>query len=136
MVSFQNFVTIRRAMWSKENILGCLSNRNKGMVSCCISMLGLQCQHSLNVLLYFRTCSSVPTMNRTPVRHTICNTSFSFTNHLPKQSSLAISAPIKVFRLDSGRFKNLSDTKRSTFNSGEEQYCSGADTASKAAFRL
>ena len=27
-------------MWSKENILGRLSNRNKGMVSCCISMFG------------------------------------------------------------------------------------------------
>ena len=39
-VSFQNFRTIRRAMRSKENILGCLSNRNKGTVSCCISMFG------------------------------------------------------------------------------------------------
>ena len=29
-------------MWSKENILGCLSNRNKGMVSCCISMFGFR----------------------------------------------------------------------------------------------
>ena len=27
-------------MWSKENILGCVSNRNKGMVSCCISVFG------------------------------------------------------------------------------------------------
>ena len=35
-------------------------------------------------------------------------------------------APIKVFRLDSDRLKNLSDTERSTFNSGAEQYCSGA----------
>ena len=26
------------------------------------------------------------------------------------------------------------DTERSTFNSGAEQYCSGAETASKAAF--
>ena len=29
-------------MWSKENILGCLSNRNKAMVSCCISMSGFR----------------------------------------------------------------------------------------------
>ena len=29
-------------MWSKENILGCLSNQNKGMVSCCISMFGFR----------------------------------------------------------------------------------------------
>ena len=48
--------------------------------------------------------------------------------------NLLISAPIKVFRLDSDRFKNLSDTEPSTFNSGAEQYCSGAETASKAAF--
>ena len=27
-------------MRSKENILGCFSNRNKGTVSCCISMFG------------------------------------------------------------------------------------------------
>ena len=50
---------------------------------------------------------------------------------LPKRSSVAISAPIKVFRLASDRFRNLSDTERSTFNSGAEQYCSGAENASK-----
>ena len=55
-------------------------------------------------------------------------------DHLPKRGSVAISAPMKVFRLDSDRFKNLSDTERSTFNSGSEQYCSGAESASKAAF--
>ena len=55
-------------------------------------------------------------------------------DHLPKRGSVAIFAPIKVFRLDSDRFKNLSDTERSTFNSGAEQYCSGTETASKAAF--
>ena len=54
--------------------------------------------------------------------------------HLPKRGSVAISAPIEVFRLYSDRFKNLSDTERSTFNDGAEQYCSGAETASKAAF--
>ena len=32
-----------------------------------------------------------------------------------------------MFRLDSDRFKNLS-----TFNSGAEQYCSGAENASKS----
>ena len=47
-------------------------------------------------------------------------------DHLPKRGSVAISAPIKVFRLDSDRFRNLPDTERSTFNSGAEQYCSGA----------
>ena len=43
-------------------------------------------------------------------------------DHLPKRGSVAISAPIKVFRPDSDRFKNLSNTERSTFNSGAEQY--------------
>ena len=55
-------------------------------------------------------------------------------DHLPKQGSLAISAPLEVFKLDSDRFKNIRDTERSTFNSGAKQYCSGAETASKAAF--
>ena len=55
-------------------------------------------------------------------------------DNLPIRGSVAISAPIKGFRLDSDRLKNLSDTERSTFNSGAEQYCSGAETASKAAF--
>ena len=55
-------------------------------------------------------------------------------DNLPIRGSVAISAPIKVFRLDSDRLKNLSDTERSTFNSGAEQYCSGAETALKAAF--
>ena len=51
------------------------------------------------------------------------------------QHSVLISKDkIKVFRLDSDRFKNLSDTERSTFNSGAEQYCSGAENGSKAAF--
>ena len=57
-------------------------------------------------------------------------------DHLPKRGSIAISAPIKVFTLDSDRFKNLSDMERSTFNSRAEQYYSGAETASKAAFLL
>ena len=55
-------------------------------------------------------------------------------DHLPKRGPVAISAPIKVFELDSDRFKNLSDTERSTFNSGVEQYCSRAENASRAAF--
>ena len=55
-------------------------------------------------------------------------------DHLPKRSSVAISAPIKVFGFDSERFQNLSDTERSTFNSGGEKYCSGAENASKTAF--
>ena len=59
---------------------------------------------------------------------------FIWKDNLPIRGSVAISAPIKVFRLDSDRLKNLSDTERSTLNSGAEQYCSGAETASKAAF--
>ena len=55
-------------------------------------------------------------------------------DNLPIRGSVAISAAIKVFRLDTDRLKNLSDTERSTFNSGAEQYCSRAETASKAAF--
>ena len=55
-------------------------------------------------------------------------------DHLPIRGSVTISAPIEVFRLDSDRLKNLSDKERSTLNSGAEQYCSGAETASKAAF--
>ena len=42
LVSFQSFLTIRRAMCSKENILGCLSNRNKGKVNRGISVFGCQ----------------------------------------------------------------------------------------------
>ena len=53
---------------------------------------------------------------------------------LPKRGSIAISAPIKMFRLDLDCFKNLSDTKHSTFNIGAEQYCSGAENASKTTF--
>ena len=67
----------------------------------------------------------------------LCNLQRSLSiskDHLPKRGSVAISAPIKVFRLDWDGFKNLSDTERSTFNSGAEQYCSEAETASKAAF--
>ena len=37
--------------------------------------------------------------------------------YFPKRGSVAISAPIKVFTLDSDRFRNLSDTERSTLNS-------------------
>ena len=54
--------------------------------------------------------------------------------HLPVRGSIAIYDPVKVFRLDSYRFKNLSDTERYTFNSGAEQFCPRAETASKAAF--
>ena len=42
-------------------------------------------------------------------------------DHSPKRGCVAISAPIKVFRLDSDGFRNLSDTERSTFNSRAEQ---------------
>ena len=96
-------------------------------------------------LLRFKSCSdtvlqklfrSVPSVNRSPIRYA-CNLQRSlliWKDYLPKWGFVAISAPIKVFRLDSDRFKNLSDTERSTFNSGAEQYCSGAETASKAVF--
>ena len=59
---------------------------------------------------------------------------FDLKDNLPKRGSVPISAPIKVFRLDSDRLKNLFDTERSTLNSGAEQYCSGAETALKVAF--
>ena len=54
--------------------------------------------------------------------------------HLPIRGFVAISARIKVFRLGSDRSENLSDTKRSTFNSGAEQFYSEAENALKAAF--
>ena len=54
-------------------------------------------------------------------------------DHSPKRGSVAISAPIKVFRPpDLDLFKNLSDKERSTFNSEAEQYYSKVETASKA----
>ena len=46
----------------------------------------------------------------------------------------AISAPIKVSRFESDRFKSLFNTERSTFKSGAEQSCSEEETASKVAF--
>ena len=55
-------------------------------------------------------------------------------DHLPVTRFRCNFCSDKVFRLDSDRFKNLSDTERFTFNSGAEQFCSGAGTASKAAF--
>ena len=55
-------------------------------------------------------------------------------DHLLLRGSVAISALIKVIRLDSDCSKNLSDMERSSFNSKAEQYCSRAETASKAAF--
>ena len=55
-------------------------------------------------------------------------------DHLPKRGSVAIFAPIQVFRLDLDNFKNLSNTECSTFNRGAEQYCSGAENALRAAF--
>ena len=79
---------------------------------------------------------SIPSVNRSPIHHTICNArALSIQkDHLPLRGFVAISAPIKVVRLDSDCFKNLSDTERSSFNSEAEQYCSRAETASKAAF--
>ena len=42
-------------------------------------------------------------------------------SNLPIKSSVVIFAPTKVFRPGIDRFKNLSNTRRSTINSGEEQ---------------
>ena len=56
-------------------------------------------------------------------------------DHIPKRGFVAISALIKVFRRNSDRFRILSDTECSTFNSGAEQYCSGAENARKQRFR-
>ena len=52
-------------------------------------------------------------------------------DHLPIRGSVATSAPIKVFRLDSDGFENLSNTE-----CGAKQFCFGAETALKAAFLL
>ena len=76
----------------------------------------------------------VPSVIRSPIRHTTCNAPFSFEGII--RGSDAISAPIKVFRLDQDRFKTLFDTEGSTFNSRAEQFCSGAESASKATFLL
>ena len=93
-------------------------------------------KNRLNVLLRYRNCSEafpVWTGALSVIQFATLTSDLKKT-HLPKRGSVAISAPIKVFRLDSDRFKNLSDKERSTFNSEAEQYCSGAETASKAAF--
>ena len=89
----------------------------------------------INVLFRRRNCSeafSVWTGALSVIQFATLH--FDLKRLFTKTRFLAISAPIKVFRLDSDRFKNLSDTERSTFNSGAEQYCSGAETALKAAF--
>ena len=52
----------------------------------------------------------------------------------PIRSPVIILAPPKVFRLFLDRFKNLSDTIRSTFNSAAEQSCSGTKVVPELAF--
>ena len=89
----------------------------------------------VNVLLRCRNCSEAfPVWTEALSVIQFATIPVDLKDHLPKRGSVTISAPIKVFRLDSERFKNLSDTERSTLNSGTEQYCSGAENASKAAF--
>ena len=62
------------------------------------------------------------------------NLQFDFKRSFTSTMFRCNSCSDKVFRLDSDRFKNLSDTERSTFNSGAEQYCSEAENASTVAF--
>ena len=89
----------------------------------------------INVLLRCRNCSKAfPVWTEAVSVIQFATLPFDLKDHLPKRGFIAISAPIKVFRLDSDRFKNLSDTKRSTFNIRVEQHCSGAENALKAAF--
>ena len=57
---------------------------------------------------------SIPSVNRSPIRHTVvCNAPFGF-----EKTNYQYEVPIKVFGLDSDNLKNLSDTEGSTFNSG------------------
>ena len=91
----------------------------------------------INVLLRCRNCSEafpVWTKAKPYPSYNLQRCLLIWKDYFPKRGSVAISALIKVFTLDSDRFRNLSDTERFTFNSGAEQYCSGAETASKAAF--
>ena len=89
----------------------------------------------INNLLRCRNCSEAfPVWTEALSVMQFAKILFIWKDHLPKRGSVAISALIKVFRLASDRFKHLSNTERSTFNSRAEQYCSGAETALKAAF--
>ena len=66
---------------------------------------------------------SVPSVNRSPIRqYSLQRVLLICKDHSPVRGSVAVSAPIKVFRFDSDRFKNLYDTERSTFNSGCERF--------------
>ena len=55
-------------------------------------------------------------------------------DNLPMRGSVAVSAPVGVFGLGSGRLGGLSGAGRSTFSGGAGQCCSGAETALGAAF--
>ena len=55
-------------------------------------------------------------------------------DHLPVRGSVAISVPIKCSDLTRTVSKTYGDKERSTANSEAEQFCSGAENASKAAF--
>ena len=69
-----------------------------------------------------------------PIRHTICNASFSFEKIIYQndRGSVAISAPIKCsdFIQTVSKTNPIGNVPLST----AEQYCSGAENASKAAF--
>ena len=75
---------------------------------------------------------NVPSGNRSPICHTICNFPFWFV-----WGSVVFLLRWKCS--DPDHFENLSYTERFTFKSGAELskaelFCSGAETASKAAF--
>ena len=89
----------------------------------------------INVLLWCRNCSEafpVWTQDLSIIKFE--RSLLIWKDHLLVWGSIAISAPIKVFKLDSDCFTNLSNTELSTFNSGTEQYCFGGEPASKAGF--
>ena len=89
----------------------------------------------INILLRCRNCSEAfPVWTEALSVMQFATLSFDLKRSFTKTRFRCNFCAIKVFRLDSNRFKNLSDTERSTFNSGAEQYCSGTETASKAAF--
>ena len=81
-----------------------------------------------------RSFQSVPSEQKPYPSYNLQRSLLIWKDHLPIRDFAAISALVKVFRLGSERFKNLSDTEHFTFNSGAEQYCSGTETAQKAAF--
>ena len=89
----------------------------------------------INVLLWCRNCSEAfPVWTEALSVMQFATLPFDLKRSFSKTRFRCNFCSDKVFRLDPDRLKNLSDTERSTFKSGAEQYCSGAEIASKAVF--